>query len=128
MIQGMSHFLALPLEWEQAVFEITRLLSGAGLQVIRSFDLQSARGAQPAYACPHHGTDGCNCQLIMLLAYGKDQSPVTLVIYGCDQQTWVSIVNRPEQRVEARQEMSVLRALSPGNFAIAGQGGISAVA
>lgn len=128
MIQGMSHFKALPLDWEQVVFEITRLLSGAGLQVIRSFDLQSALGAQPAYACPHHGTDGCNCQLIMLLAYGQDQSPVTLVIYGCDQQTWVSIVNRPEQRVEARQEMSVLRALSPGNFNYVSQGDTAEIA
>lgn len=122
MVQGMTLLLSLDQDSEQFAREVSGQLSGSGLQVVRSFDLQSARGAQLAYACPHHGTDGCNCQLIMLLAYGQDQSLVTLVIYGCDQQTWVSIVNRPEQRVEARQEMSVLRALSPGNFAFAGQG------
>ncbi len=128
MIQGMSHFLALPLGWEQVVSEITRLLSGAGLQVVRSFDLQSTRAARPGYTCQYHGAEGCNCQLIVLLVYGQDRAPISLVIQGRDQQTWASIVNRPEQRVDVRQETAVLRTLSPGNFAFAGQGGISAVA
>ena len=128
MIQGMSHFLALPLAWERVVSEITRLLSGAGLQVIRSFDLQSARAARLGYTCPHHGADGCNCQLVVLLVYGQDRSPVTLVVQGRDQQTWVSVVNRPGQRVEARQETAILRVLSPGIFTLMSQGDISAVA
>ena len=122
MIQGMSHFLALPFDWERVMFEITRLLSAAGLQAVRSFDLQSARAAHLAYTCPHHGTDGCNCQLIMLLVYGQARSPVTLVVYGWDGQTWASIVNQTEQRADPRQETSVLRTLSPGNFNFVSQG------
>ena len=128
MIQGTSHFLALPLAWEQVVSEITRLLSGAGLQVVRSFDLHSTRAARLGYTCPYHGEEGCNCQLIVLLVYGQDRSPISLVIQGRDQQTWVSVVNRPGQRVEARQETLVLRALSPGILTLMSQGDISAVA
>jgi len=66
--------------------------------------------------------------LVVLLVYGQDRSLVTLVIYGRDQQTWVSIVNRPEQRVEARQEMSALRALSPENFSFLSQGETPSIA
>lgn len=122
MIQGMSHFLALPLAWEQVVSEITRLLSGAGLQVVRSFELHSTRAARLGYTCPYHGAEGCNCQLIVLLVYGQDRSPISLVIQGRDQQTWVSVVNRPGQRVEARQETAILRALSPGILTLMSQG------
>jgi hypothetical protein len=103
-------------------------LNGACLQVVRSFDLQVASATHPGYACPHHGADACTCQLIVLLVYSRDGLPATLVIHGYDERSWVFLVDQPEQRVEARQEMSVLRALSPGNFAFAGQGGIFAVA
>ncbi len=128
MKQGMSHLFAIPFNWEQVVYEITRLLSGAGLQVIRSFDLQSARAAHQGVLCPQHGTETCTCQLIVLLVYGYDRSPVTLFVHGCDDQTWVSMVNQPEQHADARQELSILRMLSPANFSFEGQEGISAAA
>lgn len=116
MIQGMSLLFSVEQNSEQFAREVVAQLNNAGLQVIRSFDFQAARTAHTGYSCPYHGADTCTCQLIMLLVYSQDRLPVTLVIHGNDQQTWVSIVNRPEQRADVLKEKAVLRILLPEKF------------
>lgn len=116
MVQWMTLLFSLEQDCEQFAHEVAGQLNGTGLQVVRSFDLQVARAAHPGYACPHHGADACTCQLIVLLVYGRDSLPTTLVIHGRDERTWVFLVDRPEQRVDVRQKLSVLRTLTPGNF------------
>lgn len=114
MVHGMTLLLSFEQDCEQFAREVAEQLSGAGLQVIRSFDLQVARAAHPGYACPHHGTGACTCQLIVLLVYGQDGLPTTLVLHGHDGRTQIFVVDRPEQRVDARQANSFLNVLSSG--------------
>ena len=55
---------------ETAVRAVTTVLERRGYQVMRSFDLQSALSYHAEHCpCPHHGTENCACQYVVLLAY-----------------------------------------------------------
>jgi hypothetical protein len=55
---------------ETAVRAITIVLKRRGYRVVRSFDLQSALNYHVEHCpCPHHGTEKCTCQYVVLLAY-----------------------------------------------------------
>lgn len=73
-------------------------LSSAGMQVMRSFDLQVARASHTSCTCPHHGTEQCSCQMVVLLVYQNGKQPVTLVVHGHDNETELSIVESPDQQ------------------------------
>ena len=76
-----KQLLTIPLECEAAVAQIIRRLKTEGLQVIRSFDLKTARMAHTECTCPHHGTELCDCQMIVLLVYEGTGQPVTIVAH-----------------------------------------------
>jgi hypothetical protein len=67
----------------------------AGLQVVPSFDLQVAISPHSHCSCPHHGTDLCDCQMIVLLVYSQDDHPVSLVAHGKDGKTHIGLINNP---------------------------------
>jgi hypothetical protein len=75
-------------------------LSREGLRILRTFDLQAARDHLAGYACPHHGAQDCDCQMIVVLVYGQAVQPVTLVLHGSDGHTWLSLVNSPAQPLD----------------------------
>jgi hypothetical protein len=83
-------FLTLNESCKQVDEWVRANLSRAGLRVVPTFDLQIARLAHPDCSCPHHGTEQCNCQLVILLIYGKQDEPATMVIHGQDGKTWLS--------------------------------------
>lgn len=83
---------------QAAIAQIMESLTSVGLQVLRSFDLQVARVAHTNCTCPHHGTDQCNCQLVVLLVYEQDKLPVTLIAHGHDGETQLAFVDHPNQR------------------------------
>jgi hypothetical protein len=99
--------------YEEAIAQAVRLLANAGLEVVRTFDLQSACADQPGGVCPHHGTAPCNCQLAVLLVYGQAEAPAALVAHSCDGQTWFSVVTGPLQRADPQLESAIERAMSP---------------
>ena len=101
---------------DEATALVAQLLSGAGLQVVRSFDLRSARMAHAECTCPHHGTAQCTCQFVVLLVYGRSGTPVTLVVHGHDEQTWLSLVDTPQQPADMRLAAEIAQALSPASF------------
>jgi hypothetical protein len=101
---------------EEATTHTAQLLSSVGLQVVRSFDLRSARMAHAECACPHHGTAQCTCQFVVLLVYGRGGAPVTLVVHGHDGQTWLSLVDIPQQPADMRLATKIAQALSPASF------------
>ena len=90
-----------------------RRLELAGFQVMRSFDLKVARAAHLDCTCPHHGTDKCDCQLVVLLVYAKDGPPVTLVIHGHDGQVQVALAETPGQQPSAQVVNTIRAALAP---------------
>ncbi len=95
---------------DTAVTEITEALENAGLRVMPSFD--SSLASSPT-TCPHHGTEQCDCQIVILLVYGADERPATLMAHGQDGETWISIASAPGQRPSSGLETAIKRALSP---------------
>jgi hypothetical protein len=110
-----SEILTLQSDSQAAIEQSIRRLDTAGLQVVRSFDLKVARAAHVGCTCPHHGTDQCDCQMVVLLVYGHDGLPVTLVVHGHDGETQIALVDTPEQRSDPQLVHTILRAMLPGD-------------
>lgn len=90
---------------EDAVQDFVKCMHRAGLYVVRTFDLQDTRKGEGACSCPYHGSAQCDCQIVILLVYGEDDRPVSLVVHGHNSQTWFSLVNSPglaNSRMEAQ--------------------------
>ena len=105
-------FLTLEVPCDEAVKWVSDRVSYAGLSVIRTFDLQVARHAQMACPCPHHGTDSCDCQMVVLLVYQSNRRPLTMIAHGYSGQTWFSVVDTPGQRADPHLEAIIRRLLS----------------
>jgi hypothetical protein len=103
----LSPFLTLNESYKQVDRWVRANLSRAGLRVVQTFDLQIARQAHPECSCPHHGTEQCSCQLVILLIYSKQEEPATLVIHGQDGTTWLSFSTPLEVRGHQPLETTV---------------------
>ncbi|MFN3742841.1 MAG: hypothetical protein ACK4VW_09255 [Anaerolineales bacterium] len=93
------------LQWTKAS------LAQVGLRVLQTFDLQSARHAPQECPCPHHGTENCDCQMVILLVYGEHNKPATLLLHGNKDRTWISLVEDVHQDVASRLGQEVREAL-----------------
>jgi hypothetical protein len=100
-------FLTLSENCKQVDGWVRARLSRASLRVVQTFDLQIARLAHPDCSCPHHGTEQCSCQLVILLIYGKQEEPATLVIHGQDEKTRLSFSTPLEGRGHEPLETAV---------------------
>ena len=105
-------FMILEQPCNEAIAWIVHQVSEAGLQVIRTFDLRDARHDPVDCPCPHHGTDQCDCQMVVMLIYGEDNQPVSLVAHSYEGATWFSLVDTPQQRADSRLERTIRLALS----------------
>lgn len=106
-----SPFWSAQVPCEQFVSWFEPRLELLGLGALQTFDLHDARLAAPDCACPHHGTAECDCQMVVLLVYADAHPPVTLVLHGNDGKTWVSVIDRPDQRADAGTMLVIRRAL-----------------
>lgn len=88
---NMSPFLTVSRTCDQTLPWVNQQLLKAGLRTVQTFDLHTARAALHDCECPHHGTDQCDCQMVVLLVYGKMEEPATLILHGNDGTTWLSI-------------------------------------
>lgn len=93
-----STLLTLKSNGQMVIENLISCLEQAGLLVIRSFDLQTARSAQVDCSCPHHATDQCDCQMAVLLVYDQTATPVTLTFHGHDGRSQLTLVNMIEPR------------------------------
>ena len=112
-MSALIPFLALDQTSDQVQTWVIEQLTGAGFRVAQTFDLQVARLTHSDCPCPHHGTNDCNCQMIVLLVDGNQGEPVTLVIHGQDHNTWLSLVSPLGQRANPHLESAIRRALIP---------------
>ena len=110
-----SAILTYQSDSQAAIDQLLQRLHQARLQVTRSFDLKVARAAHVGCTCPHHGTDQCDCQMVVLLVYGGGGAPVTLVVHGHDNQTEVALVDTPDQRPSTHLAKAILQAILPPN-------------
>ena len=115
MYQG-TPLITLHTKWETAVGQAVQFLEESGFQVIRSFDLCAARSVHVDCPCPHHGTNKCDCQMVVLLVYQEENPPVTLVAHGHDSHTSILLVETPQQSLDLQVEETIRHALAPRKF------------
>ncbi|MGA9533677.1 MAG: hypothetical protein WBR18_13250 [Anaerolineales bacterium] len=96
-------------DWQKTVDRLEAFFAEQDLAVIRSFDLQTARGRiqDPASCpCPYHGSERCTCQYIVLLVYDGEAEPASIVVHGHDRWTQIAIEEQAES--QARDWLSQL--------------------
>lgn len=99
-MNAASPLVTIEKSAEEILCWIIQLLEIAGLQVVRTFDLQEARLLHSECTCPHHGTQACDCQMSVLLIYHGKQPPASLLIHSFQETTWLYLVDTPEQSVD----------------------------
>jgi hypothetical protein len=97
-MNSSSHFLTIEKSSHDTICWTIQLLENAGLRVIRTFDLREARLAHSDCPCPQHGTEGCDCQMCVLLIYNGGHPPASLLIHSFQQTSWLYLVDSPEQQ------------------------------
>ena len=90
---------------------VKQRLTGAKLRSVQTFDLHEARTGPGGCTCPNHGTEECDCQMVVLLVYGDSSQPVTLILHGNDGETWLSIGNMPTTPSNDMLTQSIQQAL-----------------
>lgn len=108
---NISPFLFISDPCDKTLQWTNKRLVKAGLHPVQTFDLHAARTALHDCPCPNHGTNECDCQLVVLLVYGKAEEPMTLILHGNDGQTWLSIADGPHQRSDAGLRGEIQQAL-----------------
>lgn len=92
MIGQDQPILCIRQPCETAVPIFVERLQRLGLSVLQTFDLHETRAEAAACTCQNHGTEKCDCQMVVLLIYGMDIHPVSLIAHGHNGQTWFSLV------------------------------------
>jgi len=105
-------FLVMEQPYEVTIAWIVERLRNLGLQTTITFDLQVARHAHSNCSCPHHGTEQCDCQMVVVLVYGRDSKPISLVIHSHEAITQLSFVDTPQQPVNTQLKKLLLRTLT----------------
>ncbi len=106
-----SPFLSVNHSCDEVLQWTKKQLLRAGLRAVQTFDLHNARVGLHDCPCPNHGTNECDCQMVVLLVYGNACEPVTLILHGNDGQTWFSLVNNSLQHTDASIRSAIERAL-----------------
>lgn len=108
---NISPFLSINQSCDEALQWARKKLLQADLRPIQTFDLHTARLAMHDCPCPNHGTEDCDCQMVILMVYGKTAEPATLILHGNDGQTWVSIAETPNQKKSTSITTAIRNAL-----------------
>jgi len=88
----INHIATFTSSDETAIYWIKQRLTALGLVVRPSFDFQVAKSAHSDCTCLHHGTEHCDCQVVILLVYGEQDAPISLVVQSQDGKTYLSMM------------------------------------
>ena len=97
---------------DSALLQITQRLGRQGLQAVRSLDVQTTGDTCPCAPCDCHNTPRCHCQLTVMLVYGLNRPPVTLLARRIHERTWFSLVNTPQQPADPDLEAVITAVLA----------------
>lgn len=81
-------------------------LPAAGMRVTQSFNSRDIVTTQAK--CALHSAENCDRALTVLLVYGSDPQPATLMVQGHNEQSWVLIDQSYGQQVSAEFQASIL--------------------
>ena len=106
-------FLILKKDCREAIDWFSRQLDPAGLRVVKTFDFQTARAIHTDCPCPQHGTDRCDCQMVVLLVYEAGYPPASISVHGRDGITWFLLVSSSQKTTGAQYEARIQDMLAP---------------
>lgn len=112
-MSSLMPFLVLDKTCDQALSWVNDQLDSAALRTVQTFDLQVARLAHPECTCPHHGEAECNCQMVVLLVYRKQEDPATLIIHGQENKSWISLAAPVDRHNNQQLEIAIRHVLTP---------------
>src|SRR5688572_17889577 len=108
---NISPFLSIDCPCNEALPGVSKHLKEAGLRTVQTFDLHSAMAGTHGCSCPNHGTEECDCQMVVLLVYGTAAEPVTLLLHGNSKQTWISLADTILQNSNPQLQITIQKAL-----------------
>jgi hypothetical protein len=108
---NISPFLSIYCPCDEALPKVNKQLKEAGLRTVQTFDLHSAMTGTHGCSCPNHGTEECDCQMVVLLVYGAAAEPVTLLLHGNSKQTWISLADTILQNPNPQLQITIQKAL-----------------
>lgn len=112
----MVPLVILKNDYKNILQEVINLLENEGLRIITSFDSQTTRRDKTSVFCPHHGTAVCNYHIIIMLVYETDGYPATLIVYGQDDEYWISLTFPPGLRPSASLQNQINTALKQSHL------------
>jgi hypothetical protein len=104
-------FLTVEMSCNRALQMAKQKLSTMGLRALQTFDLRSARLVQHDCPCPNHGTEDCDCQMVVLMVYGDSPEPTTLILHGNNGQTRFSIADSSSPHADGKLAGVIKQAL-----------------
>lgn len=113
-----SYLSTLNIDGKKAVERVSDHLTKDGMQVIRSFDLQTAKSSHKNCTCPHHGDAKCDCQLVVLLVYDDQGSLLKVIAHSKDHNTHFALIDPPISDRERKMKIKILQALAREGFSI----------
>lgn len=102
ILNNSNHFV---IEW------LTNLLEDAGLRLSPSFNFRTALRKDIGGNCPLH-RDNCDCDLTVILVYGSEPQPATLLAHSHNGRTWLSLVDGYEEQSSDSLKMQIRAALT----------------
>ncbi len=90
---------------------LRKQLSRAGLRTMRTFSVATAHMDMSDCPCPNHETGQCDCEMMVLLVYGKSAEPATLILHGSHGQSWLSLVNNADRPFDPGMQSAIEQAL-----------------
>lgn len=118
MMSQITPLIKFSASHEDAISWVNQQLSVLGLVVRPSFDLQAAKSAHAGSTCPHHGSAQCDCQIVVLLVYGQQGAPITLVVHSQDGNTQLSLIEQPNNKKDGLLAGKIVHALGYQNINI----------
>jgi hypothetical protein len=110
---SISPFLSTNYPCDEALPRVSKQLRDAGLRTVQTFDLHSAMSGTHGCLCLNHGTQECDCQMVVLLVYGATEEPVTLILHGNGDQTWFSLADTVLQNPNLQLQLKIQETLNP---------------
>lgn len=89
MNSGRKPLFVLEQDCQVITSRLIQEIEKAGMQTMRSFDLDVLRSSSNEFCCPIHGTSSCTCQFVILLILRRDFGSLTVILEGVDQRTSV---------------------------------------
>ncbi len=116
MNTGRKPLFVLDQNCQDITSRIVHEVEKAGMQALRSFDLDAVRSSSQGFCCPIHGTNVCTCHLVILLILSRQRGSLTVILEGSDQQTSVYLDSGqgiPEEQVDPSLTVALINAFFP---------------